>query len=127
MDQTEVYRGGRPIGPAACCFLAVLLGEFDDDPELVGGVPLQHQPSCPDQEWWELNQSSRRDHVLDEVLAASRIYAAGLCDKGKLAMPRARRFAIFTCMDAQVTRNAWGRASSPAEPKATFSGEPGLS
>jgi carbonic anhydrase len=46
--------------------------------------------------------------VLDEVLAANRTYAAGFCDKGKLAMPRARRFAIFTCMDAQVTRNGVG-------------------
>jgi hypothetical protein len=57
----------------------------------VGGVPLQQQPCCPDQEWWELNQSSRRDHVLDEVLAANHTYAAGFCGKGKLAMPPARR------------------------------------
>jgi hypothetical protein len=48
----------------------------------VGGVPLQHQPCCPDQEWWELNQSSRRDHVLDEVLAVDHTYAAGFCGNG---------------------------------------------
>ena len=92
----------------------------------VGGVPCSINPAAQIRRW-ELNQSSRRDHVLDEVLAANRTYAAGFFGKGKLAKPRARRFAIFTCMDAQVIRNAWGRASSAAEPKATFWGEPGLS
>ncbi len=67
--------------------------------------------------------------VRDEVLAANRAYAATFGDKGKLAMPPARRFAILTCMDAcldpaklaglaeddaHVIRNAGGRASDDA-------------
>jgi hypothetical protein len=36
--------------------------------------------------------------VLQEVLAANESYAASFGDKGKLAMPPARRFAILTCM-----------------------------
>src|SRR5579859_7416738 len=67
--------------------------------------------------------------ILDEVLAANRAYAATFGDKGKLAMPPARGFAILTCMDARldparyaglaegdahVIRNAGGRASDDA-------------
>jgi carbonic anhydrase len=67
--------------------------------------------------------------VVDEVLAANATYVAGFGDKGKLAMPPARRFAILTCMDARldparfaglhegdahVIRNAGGRASDDA-------------
>jgi carbonic anhydrase len=67
--------------------------------------------------------------VLDEVLAANRAYASAFGDKGKLAMPPARRFSILTCMDARldparfaglaegdahVIRNAGGRASEDA-------------
>ena len=67
--------------------------------------------------------------ILDEVLAANRAYAATFGDKGKLAMPPARRFAILTCMDARldpaqfaglaegdahVIRNAGGRATDDA-------------
>lgn len=63
--------------------------------------------------------------VLNEVLAANARYAAGFGDKGELAIPPARRFAILTCMDARlhpskyaglaegdahVVRNAGGRA-----------------
>jgi len=74
-------------------------------------------------------QRSAVTSVLDEVLAANRTYAAGFGDKGKLAMPPARRFAILTCMDARldpgkfaglaegdahVIRNAGGRASDDA-------------
>jgi len=66
--------------------------------------------------------------VLDEVLAANASYA-GAFDKGALAMPPARHFAILTCMDARldpakfaglsegdahVIRNAGGRASDDA-------------
>ena len=66
--------------------------------------------------------------VLSEVLAANESYAAAF-DKGALAMPPARRFAILTCMDARldpakyaglsegdahVIRNAGGRASDDA-------------
>lgn len=65
----------------------------------------------------------------DSVLQANSNYAANFGDKGKLAMPPARRFAILTCMDARldpakyaglaegdahVIRNAGGRASDDA-------------
>ncbi|MGH6954024.1 MAG: beta-class carbonic anhydrase [Alphaproteobacteria bacterium] len=67
--------------------------------------------------------------IVDEVLAANRRYAANFGDKGKLATPPRRRFAILTCMDARlqparfaglsegdahVIRNAGGRASDDA-------------
>ncbi len=66
--------------------------------------------------------------VHNEVLLANREYAAHF-DKGHLAMPPARQFAILTCMDARldpakyaglsegdahVIRNAGGRASDDA-------------
>jgi len=40
--------------------------------------------------------------VLDEVLAANNDYAANFGEKGKLALPPARGFAILTCMDARL-------------------------
>jgi carbonic anhydrase len=67
--------------------------------------------------------------ILDEVLAANTKYAASFGDKGTLALPPARHFAILTCMDARldpakyaglaegdahVIRNAGGRASDDA-------------
>jgi carbonic anhydrase len=67
--------------------------------------------------------------ILDEVLKANAAYAASFGDKGRLALPPARRFAILTCMDARidpaklaglregdahVIRNAGGRASDDA-------------
>lgn len=67
--------------------------------------------------------------VLNEVLAANARYAASFGDKGQLALPPARHFAILTCMDARlhpskyaglaegdahVIRNAGGRASDDA-------------
>ncbi|MGD9526564.1 beta-class carbonic anhydrase [Pseudonocardia sp.] len=67
--------------------------------------------------------------VLNEVLAANEEYAASFGEKGELALPPARGFAILTCMDARldpakyaglaegdahVTRNAGGRASDDA-------------
>ena len=67
--------------------------------------------------------------ILDEVLQANARYAAEFGDKGKLALPPARGFAILTCMDARidpaklaglaegdahVIRNAGGRASDDA-------------
>jgi len=67
--------------------------------------------------------------ILDEVLAANQIYAAEFGDRGSLALPPRRRFAILTCMDARldpakfaglkegdahVIRNAGGRASDDA-------------
>lgn len=67
--------------------------------------------------------------VLGEVLAANETYAARFGDKGSLALPPARHFAVLTCMDARldpakfaglkegdahVIRNAGGRASDDA-------------
>jgi carbonic anhydrase len=67
--------------------------------------------------------------VLDEVLAANARYVKEFGDRGKLALPPARAFAILTCMDARlqpskyaglaegdahVIRNAGGRASDDA-------------
>jgi carbonic anhydrase len=67
--------------------------------------------------------------VLNEVLNANQDYAADFGEKGKLALPPARRFAILTCMDARldpakyaglaegdahVIRNAGGRATDDA-------------
>ena len=64
-----------------------------------------------------------------EVLDANQRYVQGFGDKGKLALPPARRFAVLTCMDARidpakllglqegdahVIRNAGGRASDDA-------------
>ena len=66
--------------------------------------------------------------IVNEVLLANREYFANF-DKGDLAMPPARQFAILTCMDAHldpakyaglsegdahVIRNAGGRASDDA-------------
>lgn len=67
--------------------------------------------------------------ILEEVLAANKNYADNFGDKGNLALPPARSFAILTCMDARldpakyaglsegdahVIRNAGGRASDDA-------------
>jgi carbonic anhydrase len=67
--------------------------------------------------------------VLEEVLAANDEYVRTFGDKGELALPPARSFAILTCMDARldpakyaglsegdahVIRNAGGRASDDA-------------
>ncbi|HXJ18904.1 MAG TPA: carbonic anhydrase [Polyangia bacterium] len=67
--------------------------------------------------------------ILEEVLEANAAYAADFGERGKLALPPARRFAILTCMDARidpaklaglregdahVIRNAGGRASDDA-------------
>lgn len=67
--------------------------------------------------------------LLNEVLAANQKYSASFGDKGNLALPPTRRFAVLTCMDARldpakfaglaegdahVIRNAGGRASDDA-------------
>ncbi len=67
--------------------------------------------------------------VLSDVLAANKSYVANFGDKGSLALPPARQFAVLTCMDARldpakyaglsegdahVIRNAGGRASDDA-------------
>jgi len=40
--------------------------------------------------------------VLNDVLTANQSYVEGFGDKGSLAMPPARQFAILTCMDARL-------------------------
>ena len=65
----------------------------------------------------------------DSILEANNQYAENFGDKGKLALPPARHFAILTCMDARldpakyaglaegdahVIRNAGGRATDDA-------------
>ena len=40
--------------------------------------------------------------IRDEVLHANQQYAARFGDKGKLALPPARGFALLTCMDARI-------------------------
>lgn len=67
--------------------------------------------------------------VKNEILDANKSYVASFGDKGKLALPPARSFAILTCMDARldpakyaglsegdahVIRNAGARASDDA-------------
>jgi carbonic anhydrase len=67
--------------------------------------------------------------VLNEVLSANKKYVESFGEKGKLALPPARRFAVLTCMDARldpakfaglsegdahVIRNAGARASDDA-------------
>lgn len=67
--------------------------------------------------------------VVDDVVAANEAYVREFGDRGDLALPPARRFAILTCMDARldpakyaglsegdahVIRNAGGRASDDA-------------
>jgi len=67
--------------------------------------------------------------IREQVLRANAGYAANFGDKGRLALPPARRFAVLTCMDARidpaklaglaegdahVIRNAGGRASDDA-------------
>jgi carbonic anhydrase len=67
--------------------------------------------------------------IRDEVLAANATYVAHFGDKGSLALPPSRHFAILTCMDARldpakyaglaegdahVIRNAGGRATDDA-------------
>ncbi len=67
--------------------------------------------------------------ILNEVLSANAQYVSNFGEKGKLALPPARQFAILTCMDARldpakyaglsegdahVIRNAGGRASDDA-------------
>jgi len=67
--------------------------------------------------------------VVDEVLSANAEYVSNFGEKGSLALPPARQFAVLTCMDARldpakyaglsegdahVIRNAGGRASDDA-------------
>src|SRR5450432_4803005 len=74
-------------------------------------------------------QERTMSKIVDEVLRANGEYVKSFGDKGKLALPPARGFAILTCMDARidpaklaglsegdahVIRNAGGRASDDA-------------
>jgi carbonic anhydrase len=67
--------------------------------------------------------------ILNEVLEANERYASEFGERGSLALPPARHFAVLTCMDARldpakyaglaegdahVIRNAGGRASDDA-------------
>jgi len=67
--------------------------------------------------------------VREELLSANERYSSAFGDKGRLAMPPARHFAILTCMDARldpagyaglregdahVIRNAGGRVTDDA-------------
>jgi hypothetical protein len=52
--------------------------------------------------------------ILAEVMAANATYVMGFGEKGQLALPPARRFAILTCMDARLDP-----AKYAAYPKAT--------
>jgi len=67
--------------------------------------------------------------VVNEVLSANAEYVSNFGEKGSLALPPARQFAVLTCMDARldpakyaglsegdahVIRNAGGRASDDA-------------
>ena len=67
--------------------------------------------------------------ILEDVKSANADYVASFDDKGELAMPPSRQFAVLTCMDARldpakfaglaegdahVIRNAGGRASDDA-------------
>src|SRR5690348_252580 len=68
-------------------------------------------------------------NVLHEIIAANDDYVSHFGDRGRLALPPARKFAILTCMDARldpakyaglvegdahVIRNAGGRATNDA-------------
>jgi carbonic anhydrase len=83
----------------------------------------------PSREFRETGDAAMSNTVLDEVLAANTRYVTSFGDKGGLALPPARRFAVLTCMDARldpakyaglaegdahVIRNAGGRASDDA-------------
>src|SRR6266849_6178834 len=76
---------------------------------------------------WE--EAPAMSQILETVLAANEAYAQSFGDKGRLALPPVRGFALLTCMDARldpakyaglsegdahVIRNAGGRASDDA-------------
>src|SRR6195256_360062 len=77
----------------------------------------------------EFTEEDSMSKILTEVLEANKKHGSSFGEKGKLAAPPARRFAILTCMDARldpakyaglaegdahVIRNAGGRASDDA-------------
>ena len=54
--------------------------------------------------------------VLQEVLAANDQYAADFGEKGSLALPPARGFAILTCMDARLDPAKYAGLRTSASP-----------
>src|ERR1044071_7568337 len=89
-----------------------------------GGSPARNQRICS-----RTRGERAMSKIVEEVLSANRKYQAEFGDKGSLALPPARGFAILTCMDARidpaklaglregdahVIRNAGGRASDDA-------------
>ena len=45
---------------------------------------------------------SRSSQVREQVLEANARYASVFGERGQLALPPARRFAVLTCMDARI-------------------------
>src|ERR1044071_725739 len=89
-----------------------------------GGSPARNQRICS-----RTRGERAMSKIVEEVLSANRKYQAEFGEKGSLALPPARGFAILTCMDARldpakfaglregdahVIRNAGGRASDDA-------------
>jgi carbonic anhydrase len=56
-----------------------------------------------------------------EVLEANRTYAENFGDKGNLALPPARGFAILTCMDARLDPADRVRATTSAGSRSKIS------
>ena len=64
--------------------------------------------------------------ILSEVLEANAKYSETFINKGKLAMPPARRFAILTCMDARLDPAKFaglGGGRRPRDPQRRRAGE----
>lgn len=91
---------------------------YSEPPRITGELKMAHRHTKPE-------PTSTYDAVMD----ANQAYVASFGDKGDLALPPARGFAILTCMDARldpakyaglaegdahVIRNAGGRASDDA-------------
>jgi carbonic anhydrase len=86
-------------------------------------------PSSQPKQGRVIERSIAVSQILNEVLEANEQYVSEFGDKGNLALPPARHFAVLTCMDARldpakyaglaegdahVIRNAGGRASDDA-------------
>jgi hypothetical protein len=50
----------------------------------------------------QARQEITMSQIVSEILAANANYVSQFGEKGKLALPPARRFAILTCMDARL-------------------------
>ena len=49
-----------------------------------------------------VTEANKMSKIVTEVVEANKKYAANFGDKGNLALPPARGFAILTCMDARL-------------------------